>query len=702
MGKRGPGQLPGEDHVRAFTYRRKCVGPGCKKAVPSSMRSDAIYCGDVCRQRASNERKKARRLITKRKTMDERAEQLEANKLEWRKLTAEQQAELQILHSNNYSIDHIAKTLNLPPRNVTILINHMLQEDTLAVSKERASEAWEMDPQVAWMLGKGVVMPNPLNEDACMEWAIDHTLRFLSFEHAYFRLPKNQHFIRKAFHINWVTEVLFAYATGGYLQIMSPPRHGKSQLMVHFSVWLIARDPDIRILWVGPNMDIAGDFVGAVAEALEFNTEMIEATLPETRRYAPDTKGAGVKWSKAEFRVENRTPGLVGSTMTAVGRGGKILSRNADFIYCDDLEDYESTLQPGKRAGTRRWAGITLDSRKMEHTAMVYIGSRQHPEDLYGHNMEDPNFRIVTDSAHSLECVLDPLDHSLHVDCMLFPEVNSYRWLMSKKHGADARQEEGIFEMVYLNDPQSEGWAIFHRDEIDACLNHGRTLGLSGLPQGYRLVAGLDPSGTGYQAAFLWAAVPQDGHYSRPTEAQDRRYRRFMVDAHNRLGGGLDRAMEVMIDWLERYRCRIWVIEENMWKTALRHDPRLLDWARVNDVYIDRMHTTGQNKNDPVYGAGAMSRLFADELIDLPYGDTESRQKVNEYRRQLLNFSDEIRKSHRSDLHMASWFPQRQIRRWEKEEIAQRAKVAAVQSDYPVSYPGLTGFTNGMNEAPWR
>ena len=69
--------------------------------------------------------------------------------------------------------------------------------------------------------------------------------------------------------------------------------------------------------------------------------------------------------------------------MVAVGKGGKILSRDCDLIIADDIEDHSTTIQPSAREQTRQWWTTTLSSRKEEHTAIVVIGSRQHPEDLY-------------------------------------------------------------------------------------------------------------------------------------------------------------------------------------------------------------------------------------------------------------------------------------------------------------------------------
>jgi len=90
--------------------------------------------------------------------------------------------------------------------------------------------------------------------------------------------------------------------------------------------------------------------------------------------------------------------------MVAVGKGGKILSRDCDIIIADDIEDHQTTMQPGARESTRQWWTTTLSSRKEEHTAVVVIGSRQHPDDLYNHLLESDNFTSIVETAHNLDC----------------------------------------------------------------------------------------------------------------------------------------------------------------------------------------------------------------------------------------------------------------------------------------------------------
>ena len=353
--------------------------------------------------------------------------------------------------AGNVTLSDIARYLDLKDSQrsqIKRALDQLFEEELVSL----AAEAWQRDEKITHLLGLDSPMPETYDPDEAMSWATDMVDRFLAFEARFFLLPDGTPWIREKFHERWLLEMMLSYATGGYLQILAPPRHGKSELFTHFGIWVIVRNPNIRILWFGPNEQIVEERIGKMKEILEMS-DLVEATLAPGEFYAPPKRGPGVTWTKTKFIVECRTPGITGNTITGMGRGKKMLSMNADMIVCDDIEDYESTLQAYLRAGTRRWSKTQLDSRKEEHTMFMVIGSRQHLDDWYSYNLRDPNFRHVVDRAHDRGCTADPNDFPAHTDCMLFPAVRSYRWLMTKKFGADAHDQSSAYDMVYLNDP---------------------------------------------------------------------------------------------------------------------------------------------------------------------------------------------------------------------------------------------------------
>lgn len=518
------------------------------------------------------------------------------------------------------------------------------------------------------------------------------TLAFIRFRNRYFRTEKDEPYITKPFHERWVAAVLRAIFTGRQQLILSPPRHGKTDLMRHVCIWLICRDPNLRIMWVAGHQRLAETWLLSIMDELENNSALIEDFCGPGGSFKP-RRAHGATWSRQHFTVALRTiTGIKSPNMVAIGRGarGSIRSRDCDIIIVDDLEDQPSTMQEGSRQGTRDWWTVTVMSRKMKHTGIVYIGNRVHPDDLAGHLLENEEWQAVVETAHELDCSKDPADLDAHIDCMLFPELNPYSWLVHQERSVP---NKALFELMYLNIDLPEGIRIFRPEAVDGCKTT-RTIGNvpapkddDGNPVGLSLYAGLDPADTGYQASFLWAVTYDP-------------FRMYVVDYENHRGGGLQAAHEVFKAWLDRYGCRHWDIEEVGWQKAIRQSDTIREWARRHDVVLQGHETTAQNKWDPIYGVGAMAELFEGGVVDIPWGDPESVEKMALFRRQLVYFSSTAsrnknpRSGYKSDILMAAWFPwTRSIRRHRKEWEAE------AEYDYDPSYPGYDLVA--MEGPPW-
>ena len=464
--------------------------------------------------------------------------------------------------------------------------------------------------------------------------------------------------------------------------ILSPPRHGKTDLLIHFAVWLIIKNPNVRILWVGGNEEISKNAVASVIDQLENNEKLIEELCPPGKSFKP-TSRAGKAWSQSGFTVGTRTvTGIKSPTMVGIGRGGKILSRDCDIIIGDDLEDHSSTMQPASRENTRTWWTTTLSSRKEEHTALIVIGSRQHYDDLYSHLLDNESWNTIVEEAHDTGCTLPDWNDEAHQDCMLWADKRTYKWLMGRKSAAETTGGRAIYEMVYLNVAMPDGMALFDSVEIEACRDQSREIGQ--VPAGVRLIAGLDPASVGYQAAFLWG-------YDQASN------KLYMIDMENSLGGGIPQALKIMKEWFVKYNLAHWVIEENGFQRAIRQDQSIRDFAGKHGVFLEGTQTYS-NKHDPIFGVTAMRPLFEQQLISLPYLGFEAQEKVNLYKSQLVYFSSAQNKSRsvgqKSDLVMASWFPMKTIRRLQKERLA------TMGLEYEPSFGGYEGSNIDLDN--WR
>ena len=637
--------------------KQLCYAGGCHKVLPAKARK---FCSDRCRNRVNKQKARAKEAGKEWTQVDDKLNIPSKKKnVQTRRGKVYEDLKESGLAENilkkKMTLSDVARVLETSVAAVSMAYNAYI-EDLETIEQQKN---WE-----------------PVTEK-------EITLEgFKEFRDRYFQTEQGITFETADFHIEWIKSILKAIENGQQHMILSPPRHGKTELLIHFTVWLICNNPNIRILWVGGNEDIAKNSVSSVMDQLENNELLVEEICGPGAKFKPQNR-SGKAWSSTEFTVGTRTvTGIKSPTMVGIGRGGKILSRDCDIIIADDIEDHSSTMQPASRENTRNWWTTTLSSRKEEHTALVVIGSRQHYDDLYSHLLENESWITTVEEAHDTGCTLPDWDEEDHIDCMLWAKKRTYKWLMDRKRGAETTGGRAIYEMVYLNVAMPDGLALFDRVEIEECRDQKRDIGH--IPAGVRLIAGLDPASTGYQAAFLWAYDSETNKLS-------------MVDMNNSLGGGIPQALDVIKEWWKKYNCSHWVIEENGFQKAIRQDRSIREFASAHGVFLEG-HQTHNNKFDPLYGVTAMRPMFQEKIISLPYLSFEAQEKVNLYTSQLVYFSSAKNRSKsigtKTDIVMASWFPLRAIRRMQKERFAE------LGHDYTPSFSGYE--PSNMDVDTWR
>ena len=86
------------------------------------------------------------------------------------------------------------------------------------------------------------------NEIAAEGWDISEETKeslenFSSFRNRYFATETGEKYETADFHENWITNIIQAIEGGKELIILSPPRHGKTELLIHFAVYQIMKNP---------------------------------------------------------------------------------------------------------------------------------------------------------------------------------------------------------------------------------------------------------------------------------------------------------------------------------------------------------------------------------------------------------------------------------------------------------------------------
>lgn len=155
---------------------------------------------------------------------------------------------------------------------------------------------------------------------------------------------------------------------------------------------LVEQDPNIRILIVSNTASQAQMFLGTV-----------KGYFTGHRYYNPDDSGGlrrkGAKWTSREIVVRTRTKRSKEATITAFGVRGAVIGRHYDVIICDDIVDNRNSATKKQRDRLRDWFFVALMPCLEPDGKLHVIGTRWHPDDLYGELIKASQFKHLVDTA---------------------------------------------------------------------------------------------------------------------------------------------------------------------------------------------------------------------------------------------------------------------------------------------------------------
>lgn len=140
-------------------------------------------------------------------------------------------------------------------------------------------------------------------------------------------------------------------------------------------IFEILKNPNIRIL-LSSNTQIQSEiFLREIKNHFEANDKL--------RDIFGDFVGS--KWDAREIIVRGRTKThYKEATVTCIGVGGPTASRHYDLIIGDDLADEENSRTELQRDRLWTWYMKSLIPTLMSHGRLYILGTRWHPQDLYG------------------------------------------------------------------------------------------------------------------------------------------------------------------------------------------------------------------------------------------------------------------------------------------------------------------------------
>lgn len=229
------------------------------------------------------------------------------------------------------------------------------------------------------------------------------------------------------------------------LVINVPPRYGKTELLIHFVAWCLAKYPDCNFLYTSYSHNLAAKQSATIRDILflrEFH-DLFFVNLKSS--------------SKAKFDFETTEQGSVyaagfGGTITGRGAGIKGTERFGGAIIIDDAHKPDEASSDTIREGVIDWYHNTLLSRRNNgnKTPIIFIGQIVHEDDLANHiinSMEGERQKVLS---------LPALDDAKNA---LYPEMHTKEELFKM-------QEENpyIFAAQMQQKAQPAGGGLFKRD----------------------------------------------------------------------------------------------------------------------------------------------------------------------------------------------------------------------------------------------
>lgn len=460
-----------------------------------------------------------------------------------------------------------------------------------------------------------------------------------------------------------------------------PPDHAKTTTFtVNYSVWLIHRNPDVRIVIVSKTLGMAKKMLGAIKFRLVDPTfrDMHSMFAPEGGWKDPDQS-----WTTTEIYVKGRGSGEKDPTVQALGIGGHLQGARSDFIFLDDVVDRANA---GLWEQQTDWLAQIVTSRLPDDDEDVgsapdapgklcIYGTRNAPVELYSKLRDDfadydgnPVYTYFAQPA-VLEYADDPRDW-----VTLWPKTIDRRgaprrkWdgrALAKRRG-DVRSET-LWALTFQQQDVAEN-AVFPAGAVLASINGARLTG--NIPtegpgatrddkgmRGLYVVAGLDPATVGHTAMTVYGV-------DRSTR------KRYVLDCVNEQQMSPHELRKHVKRLTTAYGIREWRIEMNAYQRAIVQDEELRMWLANAGCLLRGHYTTKSNKWDEDFGVAGLAPLFLScatpldgtdrwkkveggGLIELP--NAKMNRAIEELVSQLVTWQPDA-KGVKTDLVMSLWF----------------------------------------------
>lgn len=158
------------------------------------------------------------------------------------------------------------------------------------------------------------------------------------------------------------------HAGGGRTIVSIPPRHGKSELISHWTpAWYLDTFPDRRVMLASYEADFAAHWGRKVR------------TFFETDGVPSNTRVRG------NSHAADRWETTAGGSMNTAGVGGAFTGKGGDLLLVDDpVKNWVEASSPGRRQVIWDWFVSTFLTRAEPDASIFILMTRWHEDDLAG------------------------------------------------------------------------------------------------------------------------------------------------------------------------------------------------------------------------------------------------------------------------------------------------------------------------------
>ncbi len=412
--------------------------------------------------------------------------------------------------------------------------------------------------------------------------------------------------------------------------LLEPAFHGKTTIVsTTLPIWALCRDPNHRIGIILKNEDDASGVSAAVRAELEDNPDLIRDFGP----FKPE-KGSSKRWAVGTIECRHRNLRSPRPTVQFYGSGGNVFGHRSDWTICDDVVTDKNSNTPENRARIREWFNLGVRTMpELDDDRLTVVGTRFHPEDLYGDllEMRDPYNDEPIWHLEYEDAIVDEDEETT-----LWPERWSYRSLMMLKAELGTldfnkrlrNKAVDPARMVFKEEYVKGGYV--GAEKFPGCLDRQHTVGdMSNVDFTY---LGFDPARAKRVRKGSFQVLMTLGAGS--CEEHERCY--WIIDMLRDTMSAPRQADLILETYAEMdaSACRI---ETNAYQEGLKEIiEERMDQRQIR--YKIEPHHTGNNKLDPEIGVQAMGPYVERGEFHIPYGDAHSRAKMKPLIEELVEY----------------------------------------------------------------